>query len=108
MSSEVLTPETLHSSTMSAKSFDPKGTAPFVNKSVSEATRHAYGRALLSGRIRLETVAVTVSERHLKTRVPEELPTSRSRRRRVLLRMILHVSSSVCELVRVGFQWWRG
>lgn len=26
--------------------FDPKGTAPFINKSVSEATRRAYGRAL--------------------------------------------------------------
>jgi integrase/recombinase XerD len=30
----------------SAKRFDPRSAAPFVNKSVSEATRRAYGRAL--------------------------------------------------------------
>jgi integrase/recombinase XerD len=44
--SEALTPEILRSGEIPAKRFDPKSAAPFVNKSVSEATRRAYGRAL--------------------------------------------------------------
>ncbi len=46
MSSNVLTPEILRSEATPARRFDPKSAAPFVNKSVSEATRRAYGRAL--------------------------------------------------------------
>ena len=46
MSSEALTPEILRGGETPARSFDPKSAAPFVNKSVSEATRRAYGRAL--------------------------------------------------------------
>ena len=46
MSSEALTPEILRGGEASARRFDPKSAAPFVNKSVSEATRRAYGRAL--------------------------------------------------------------
>lgn len=46
MSTKALTPEILHSGDISPKRFDPKSAAPFVNKSVSEATRCAYGRAL--------------------------------------------------------------
>jgi integrase/recombinase XerD len=46
LSTEALTPEIPHSGEVAAKRFDPKSTAPFVNKSVSEATRRAYGRAL--------------------------------------------------------------
>jgi integrase/recombinase XerD len=43
---EPLTPEILRSGEVPAKRFDPKSASPFVNKSVSEATRRAYGRAL--------------------------------------------------------------
>lgn len=46
MSSEALTPEILRSGETLARKFDPKSAAPFVNKSVSEATRRAYGRAV--------------------------------------------------------------
>ena len=46
MSAEALTPEILRGGEVPAKRFDPKSAAPFVNKSVSEATRRAYGRAL--------------------------------------------------------------
>ena len=46
MSTEALTPEILRGGETPAKRFDPKSAAPFVNKSVSEATRRAYGRAL--------------------------------------------------------------
>ena len=31
---------------VAARRFDPKSAAPFVNKSVSEATRRAYSRAV--------------------------------------------------------------
>jgi site-specific recombinase XerD len=46
LSSEALTPEILSSGETPARRFDPKSAAPFINKSVSEATRRAYGRAL--------------------------------------------------------------
>jgi integrase/recombinase XerD len=46
MGTEALTPEVIRSGEISPKRFDPKSAAPFVNKSVSEATRRAYGRAL--------------------------------------------------------------
>jgi integrase/recombinase XerD len=46
LSTEALTPEILHEGETPARRFDPKSAAPFVNKSVSEATRRAYGRAL--------------------------------------------------------------
>jgi integrase len=46
LSTEALTPEILRGGETPARRFDPKSAAPFVNKSVSEATRHAYGRAL--------------------------------------------------------------
>ena len=46
MSTEALTPEVIRSGEISLKRFDPKDASPFVNKSVSEATRRAYGRAL--------------------------------------------------------------
>jgi integrase/recombinase XerD len=41
-----VTPEILRGEEIPARRFDPKGAAPFVNKSVSETTRRAYGRAL--------------------------------------------------------------
>jgi site-specific recombinase XerD len=41
-----LTPEILRGGETQAKRFDPKNAAPFVNKSVSEATRRAYSHAL--------------------------------------------------------------
>jgi integrase/recombinase XerD len=41
-----LTPEILRGGEASVRKFDPKSAAPFVNNSVSEATRRAYGRAL--------------------------------------------------------------
>jgi site-specific recombinase XerD len=44
--SEALTPEILRGGETTARRFDPKSAAPFVNKSVSEATRRAYGRAV--------------------------------------------------------------
>ena len=46
MSNEALTPEILRGEELSQQRFDPKSATPFVNKSVSEATRRAYGRAL--------------------------------------------------------------
>src|SRR2546423_14442736 len=46
LSTQALTPEILRSGETPARSFDPKSAAPFVNKSVSEATRRAYGRAV--------------------------------------------------------------
>jgi integrase len=46
LAKEALTPEVIRSGEISPKMFDPKDVSPFVNKSVSEATRRAYGRAL--------------------------------------------------------------
>src|ERR1700749_2172328 len=46
LSNEALTPEILRGGETPVKRFDPKSAAPFVNKSVSEATRRAYGQAL--------------------------------------------------------------
>jgi integrase/recombinase XerD len=46
LSIEALTPEVLRGGEVERRRFDPKSAAPFVNKSVSEATRRAYGRAL--------------------------------------------------------------
>ena len=46
MSTKALTPEILRGGEVERRRFDPKSAAPFVNKSVSEATRRAYGRAL--------------------------------------------------------------
>jgi integrase/recombinase XerD len=46
LATETLTPEVIRSGEISPKRFDPKTAAPFVNKSVSEATRRAYGRAM--------------------------------------------------------------
>jgi integrase/recombinase XerD len=46
MSTEALTPEVLPAGEVSARKFDPRSAAPFVNKSVSEETRRAYGRAM--------------------------------------------------------------
>jgi integrase/recombinase XerD len=43
---EALTPEILRGGEVSAKRFDPRSAAPFVNKSVSEETRRAYRRAV--------------------------------------------------------------
>jgi integrase/recombinase XerD len=43
---EALTPEILRSGETPARRFDPRSAAPFVNKSISEATRRAYGHAL--------------------------------------------------------------
>jgi integrase/recombinase XerD len=46
LSTEALTPEILRGGEVAVRRFDPKSAAPFVNKSVSEATRRAYGRAV--------------------------------------------------------------
>lgn len=46
MSSEALTPEILRGGGVPARRFDPQSAAPFVNKSVSEATRRAYSRVV--------------------------------------------------------------
>jgi site-specific recombinase XerD len=46
LSTEALTPEILRDGEVSGRRFDPKSATPFVNKSVSEETRRAYGRAL--------------------------------------------------------------
>src|SRR2546423_1577763 len=43
---EALTPEIMRGGEISAKRFDLRSASPFVNKSISEATRRAYGRAL--------------------------------------------------------------
>ena len=43
---EALTTEILRGGELPVRRFDPKSAAPFVNKSVSEATRRAYSRAL--------------------------------------------------------------
>ena len=46
MPMEALTPEILRDGEVSQRRFDPKSASPFVNKSVSEATRRAYSRSL--------------------------------------------------------------
>jgi integrase/recombinase XerD len=46
LSSEALTPEILRAGEVSPRRFDPQSATPFVNKSVSEATRRAYTRAI--------------------------------------------------------------
>ena len=46
MPTEALTPEIFRAGEAPSKRFDPKSASPFVNKSVSEATRRAYGRAV--------------------------------------------------------------
>jgi integrase/recombinase XerD len=46
LSSEALIPEIFRSRVEPARRFDLRSAAPFVNKSVSEATRRAYGRAV--------------------------------------------------------------
>ncbi len=46
MPNEALTPEIVLGGEVAAKRFDPRSAIPFVNKSVSEATRRAYGHAL--------------------------------------------------------------
>ena len=46
MSNEALTPEIPRGGEVANKRFDPRSASPFVNKSVSEATRQAYGRAV--------------------------------------------------------------
>jgi site-specific recombinase XerD len=46
LSDESLTPEILRGGEAPARRFDPRSATPFVNKSVSEETRRAYGRAV--------------------------------------------------------------
>ena len=46
MSTEPLTPEILRGDEVAPRRFDPRSAAPFVNKSVSEETRRAYGKAV--------------------------------------------------------------
>ena len=46
LSTETLTPEVIRGGEIPAKRFDPKSASPFINKSVSEETRRAYGRAV--------------------------------------------------------------
>jgi hypothetical protein len=46
LSTEALTPQILRGGETPARRFDPRSGAPFINKSVSEATRRAYGRSL--------------------------------------------------------------
>jgi integrase/recombinase XerD len=46
LSDQALTPEILRGEEAPANRFDPRSASPFVNKSVSEATRRAYSRAL--------------------------------------------------------------
>jgi integrase/recombinase XerD len=46
LSTEALTPEILRGGETSVRRFDPRSATPFTNKSVSEATRRAYGRAV--------------------------------------------------------------
>jgi len=43
---EALTPEIPRGGEVMQRRFDPKSASPFVNKSVSEATRRAYSRSL--------------------------------------------------------------
>jgi integrase/recombinase XerD len=46
LSTEALTPEILRGGEVAERRFDPKSALPFVNKSVSEETRHAYRRSV--------------------------------------------------------------
>ncbi len=46
MHNETLQPEILAGREVATRKFDPKSAAPFVNKSVSDATRRAYSRAV--------------------------------------------------------------
>jgi hypothetical protein len=46
LATEALTPDVIRGGEIPAKRFDPKSASPFINKSVSEETRRAYGRAV--------------------------------------------------------------
>ena len=46
MPTELLPPEILRGGEFAPLKFDPRSAAPFVNKSISEATRRAYTRAV--------------------------------------------------------------
>lgn len=46
MPTEALSPEILGGREVTPRKFDPRSAAPFINKSVSEATHRAYSRAL--------------------------------------------------------------
>jgi site-specific recombinase XerD len=46
VSTEALTPEILGPGEVTPRKFDPRSATPFVNKSVSDATRRAYSRAV--------------------------------------------------------------
>lgn len=46
LSTEALTPEILRGGEVERRRFDPSSAFPFINKSVSEETRRAYGRTL--------------------------------------------------------------
>jgi len=46
LSIEALSPEILSGREVAARKFDPRSAAPFINKSVSDATRRAYSRAV--------------------------------------------------------------
>jgi site-specific recombinase XerD len=46
LSIDALLPEILRGGESPTRRFDPRSATPFVNKSISEATRRAYGRAL--------------------------------------------------------------
>jgi integrase/recombinase XerD len=46
LTTEAITPEVRHGRKVPAGRFDPKSASLFINKSVSETTRRAYGRAL--------------------------------------------------------------
>jgi site-specific recombinase XerD len=63
---EALTPEILRSGEAPAKRFDPKSAFSFVNKSVSEATRRAYGHAL-------QEFFQSVSMKHPSEVVPQDI-----------------------------------
>jgi site-specific recombinase XerD len=46
LSTEAITHEILRDGETPVRRFDPKSTTPFVNKSISEATRRAYSRTV--------------------------------------------------------------
>jgi hypothetical protein len=43
---KLIQPEILRDREVAARKFDPRSAVPFVNKSVSDATRRAYSRAV--------------------------------------------------------------
>jgi hypothetical protein len=95
-SSEALSPEILRGGETPARRFDPKSAAPFVNKSVSKATRRTYGRTV---REFLQSAGM----KHPSEVVPADILLWRDR-----LQGLRPDVSEVCSLRASSIKWSHG